>query len=620
MFLLGIISYAVLLRKDVGQNPVYFVLAFVAVTALTILAMLSKETGIVLPLFCACWDFMTIPMLRLDSQEKEARPQLVLFRHSLSRSLALLLLTGVLAYWRLLKNYGILEGWTTLLQPLINSLSSTSNNAGIFYWNQNRAALHINWTARWLSIGWVWVSYVWLVVGAPFATMCCDWSAGSIPTIESWHDTRTFFVLAYFILLCGILFGSVLTAFRCMMCRVSKEPHPKKLSRSFVLSIALSFLPFLLSSNLLIPVGTLLAERLLYLPVLGFEIATATTLVKVSTIGSINEERKTSKMSSTKRRGRHKAMLVLLFASPLVGAYMRRTRERNEAWRGPIRLLESTVQTVPTNSHATLALICSIGKVGFVNRTLMAVERAASLADKLDVGEPRITYRLATVLRLTGHPIAAALFCAREERQIDEMRSWHIYKIPGLRLPTKDMADHAAAELSTARWLAVIQALPSLQRAYLEAQTKCGEENVAYSTDIEFTWSSDAWRSTSLNALNLQLHYLTQMGVFLPNKIDKLNFISAPEAVSNQGLERQNDTSWTDVWSIVVASARAVIQATRLFPIKTDLKMEKSIISHGKEIENFASKLVLGATDYSSLEFNEAPDWDVIRKFLHEAC
>ena len=83
-------------------------------------------------------------------------------------------------WWRWCYRSLLLGRWHSLQPP-----PEKHEEAGLFYWNQNRAALHVAPLARRLSVGWVWLRYAWLVAGAPFASLCCDWSAGSVPTVDS---------------------------------------------------------------------------------------------------------------------------------------------------------------------------------------------------------------------------------------------------------------------------------------------------------------------------------------------------------------------------------------------------------------------------------------------------
>ena len=89
-------------------------------------------------------------------------------------------------WWRWCYRFLLLGRWHSLQPPL-----DKHEEAGLFYRNRNRAALHVNPLARRLSVGWVWLRYAWQVAGAPFASLCCDWSAGSVPTVDS--PPRRFF-------------------------------------------------------------------------------------------------------------------------------------------------------------------------------------------------------------------------------------------------------------------------------------------------------------------------------------------------------------------------------------------------------------------------------------------
>ena len=661
-FLLGFLGYASIVRRPCQDKASVALLLFwslllpvVVAMVFTVLALLSKETGIVLPLFCVCWDLATAAAATATATAAAAAASATvrrrsgsddLLRRSMARAVALLALTVSVALWRLAQNYdrrgaeeGTLVPWWRWCwrrfwekQQQQQGEGEGGEEVGQFFWNQNRAALHVDPIARRLSVGWVWLRYCWLVAGAPFASLCCDWSAGSVPTIDSPRDPRAAVVVGFVAALAvAILASSVALLRPILRClrgggvRVSDGDDDdggggggggrgggRNLHgwRTFGLSLALALLPFLLSSNLLVPVGTILAERLLYLPVLGFTVAAAAAIDRIvqRAVGGCGAGG-VSEHQQHRYWNRHRALLVLALASPVVAAYAARTRHRNEAWRGPIRLLEATVATTPTNSHSTLALVCSIGKVGFVERTHAAAARAAGLADKLDVGEPRVSYRLATVLRLTGHPVAAALLCAREEAQLTAMRSWHRHRVTALRLPSRTMSDHASAELRTARWLAVVRALPALRRARRGVVELGGGDS---SGEQQPRWRGDAWPMDSPEYLEQQLGFLRRSGV--------LHAAAATGMPDEEAKRLEESASWGSEWAILEAAAKAMAHAVRLFPLEKDKAMEKSIADHGRELEGAAGEFLKGAAGGLGGGEEAGEEWERLVSFLHEAC
>ncbi|XP_054714335.1 protein O-mannosyl-transferase TMTC3-like [Uloborus diversus] len=86
--------------------------------------------------------------------------------------------------------------------------------------------------------------------------LCCDWTMSTIPLISSIWDTRNLCTL----LLYGILFYSIK--------HIAKLDEESKLS--VVMSLSLLIVPFIPASNLLFPVGFVIAERVLYIPSMGF--------------------------------------------------------------------------------------------------------------------------------------------------------------------------------------------------------------------------------------------------------------------------------------------------------------------------------------------------------------
>lgn len=87
--------------------------------------------------------------------------------------------------------------------------------------------------------------------------LCCDWTMGTIPLIESYFDIRNLATILFYIGF-GLLVWHSLT----LNDGVTEQ----------VLLISLSFIvfPFLPASNLFFPVGFVIAERILYMPSMGF--------------------------------------------------------------------------------------------------------------------------------------------------------------------------------------------------------------------------------------------------------------------------------------------------------------------------------------------------------------
>lgn len=87
--------------------------------------------------------------------------------------------------------------------------------------------------------------------------LCCDWTMGTIPLIESLFDIRNIGTIVAYGMILFLLTTAVITKNR-------------QLSIIIIISLALLILPFLPASNLFFPVGFVIAERVLYAPSMGF--------------------------------------------------------------------------------------------------------------------------------------------------------------------------------------------------------------------------------------------------------------------------------------------------------------------------------------------------------------
>jgi tetratricopeptide (TPR) repeat protein len=147
------------------------------------------------------------------------------------------------------------------------------------------------------------------------ATLSCDYSLAALPLVHSPADPR---FLAGLAALLAVLGGTVFLR-----------------RRARLVAFGLGFLAvsFVLSSNLLIRIGTICAERLLYLPSAGFVLATAAGL------GLLWERPRLAPWAT-----------VFLLLAVMGGAA--RTWIRNRDWRDEHALWASAVRIVPASAKA----------------------------------------------------------------------------------------------------------------------------------------------------------------------------------------------------------------------------------------------------------------------------
>uniref|UniRef100_A0A6I8PEM0 Protein O-mannosyl-transferase TMTC3 n=1 Tax=Ornithorhynchus anatinus TaxID=9258 RepID=A0A6I8PEM0_ORNAN len=120
--------------------------------------------------------------------------------------------------------------------------------------------------ARQMTFNYLLPVNAWLLLNP--SELCCDWTMGTIPLIESLLDVRNLATLIFF----GFLGSLILFSLR----------YPGDSSKTVLMALCLMVLPFIPASNLFFPVGFVVAERVLYVPSMGFCILVAHGWKKLS--------------------------------------------------------------------------------------------------------------------------------------------------------------------------------------------------------------------------------------------------------------------------------------------------------------------------------------------------
>ncbi|EEY58347.1 uncharacterized protein PITG_01003 [Phytophthora infestans T30-4] len=128
-------------------------------------------------------------------------------------------------------------------------------------WNilANSVVVQESRLTRMLSYSHLHAWYLWKLVWPRW--LCFDYGYNTIPVIESIVDPRNIYTLFAYVIVAVGLRSAILQLFGS-----SKAPP----SSLFMMSIAFGVVPFIPASNMLFPVGTVVAERLLYFPSVGF--------------------------------------------------------------------------------------------------------------------------------------------------------------------------------------------------------------------------------------------------------------------------------------------------------------------------------------------------------------
>ncbi|XP_020035551.1 protein O-mannosyl-transferase TMTC1 isoform X3 [Castor canadensis] len=171
---------------------------------------------------------------------------------------------------------------------------------------------------RLLTYSYLLAFNVWLLL-AP-VTLCYDWQVGSIPLVETIWDVRN---------LATVLMAVVMTLL-CLHCLAAFKRLEHKEALVGLLFLVFPFIP---ASNLFFRVGFVVAERVLYMPSMGYCILFVHGLSKLCTW--LNRCGATTLTVST-------MLLLLLFSW--------KTVKQNEIWLSRESLFRSGVQTLPHNA------------------------------------------------------------------------------------------------------------------------------------------------------------------------------------------------------------------------------------------------------------------------------
>ncbi|CAL1269182.1 unnamed protein product [Larinioides sclopetarius] len=107
---------------------------------------------------------------------------------------------------------------------------------------------------RHLTYNYLLAVNAWLLLFPQY--LCCDWTMSTIPLVNNFWDIRNFATIAVYISLFYILKT------------ILRSNNEMKIT--LLMAISLVVIPFIPASNLLFPVGFVVAERVLYIPSLGF--------------------------------------------------------------------------------------------------------------------------------------------------------------------------------------------------------------------------------------------------------------------------------------------------------------------------------------------------------------
>ncbi|XP_014063452.2 protein O-mannosyl-transferase TMTC1 isoform X1 [Salmo salar] len=302
LFLLAFLSYI----RSVGEcdsadclPSTVSVWALGASLLLGTCAMLVKETGITVFGVCVFYDALVLcrkPLL-LHLSSSKMKDLLRISVPFLKRACAVSLYVAIIMSFRL---------WLM------------GGSMPLFSEQDNPASFSPHLLTRFLTYCYLLAFNAWMLLSP--AVLCYDWQVGSIPLVESLWDMRN---------VAALLLGVVMVAL-CLHCVMSLQ---RLENREVLLGVLFLVFPFIPASNLFFRVGFVVAERVLYMPSMGYCILVAHGLGRLCSV--VGRWGTTALTVST-------LLLLLLFSW--------KTVQQNDIWLSRESLFRSGIQTLPHNA------------------------------------------------------------------------------------------------------------------------------------------------------------------------------------------------------------------------------------------------------------------------------
>lgn len=234
---------------------------------------------------------------------------------------------------------------------------------------------------------------VWLLLSP--SQLCAEYAMDTIPPISSLSDPRNLLTLTTFA-------GLLSLGCYAMSGREEEEQQKQQHRRRVAFALCVMVVPFIPASNLFFPVGFVIAERVLYIPSMGFCMLVGYGAWRM--------------LEKTRSKKVYRAA-TLFFLSYLLVFFSLKTVVRNRDWMDNGTLYRASIKTIPSNPKM----------LNFVATSVLLPEQNFDLAEKLyyftiEV-EPRyvsVYSNLAEILRRMGktdESIKASSFCTQYDFQ-----------------------------------------------------------------------------------------------------------------------------------------------------------------------------------------------------------
>ena len=226
----------------------------------------------------------------------------------------------------------------------------------------NNPAMEFPTPLRQLHWSYLCVLNLWLLLSP--SQLCAEYAMGTIPPISSLTDPRNLLTLATF---AGLL---------SMGCYAmsTRDGHQRKL----LFGLCLMTIPFIPASNLFFPIGFVIAERVLYIPSMGFCMVVGYGAWRLF----------------AKQKNKSLSILLKATMAYLIVTHGVKTWVRNPAWYNNYNLYLSAVRTIPHNAKMWSNLATEVDKSGNHSESEMLFRRVLDIEPNYTTGYMNLAYLL----------------------------------------------------------------------------------------------------------------------------------------------------------------------------------------------------------------------------------
>jgi len=263
-------------------------------------------------------------------------------------------------------------------------LSKNGTSKPDFVCEQNPAACESRRYIRFFHYSYLWCFNFWLLCFPSW--LCPDWSGDSIPLFnEYWATDKRFgVVIIFWIFLMGFVlhtsFATCTNVYKNVVLlreevdSTSKPTQRQEESedieyqlwrRTIITCIFWMILPFLMSSNLLIYVGFVVADRTLYLPSFGFCLLLTEILILFPSYVSINPLLTLHNVSTHSKKNKstrtHQKFVTTFVTIIIISLYIWKQQRQTRLWSHPVLIWEEAYKINPksilTGTEYGMALV-----------------------------------------------------------------------------------------------------------------------------------------------------------------------------------------------------------------------------------------------------------------------